>query len=445
MIWAMPRRRRFPKCPEQESKGSDTVSLIMDDMDAYFDRHRFVKIKAVLDDMRKQDVIGNLRQLAGDVKTEKGLSIAQCEYWSDTLDRWAEDLVDPACKGACPGCKSKGSLPPSVVLEVLQILEGEMNLREETRVAEQARPSLLPEDYKQQAGKLAQTQRGLFERVGKVITRIRELPDAQADFGKEIHLLQSVAMVMDETAGILSRPNTGRAAIGAETEVIELLLQSQPVQSERGRRRGLESRGRRRRDHAGFGLDPVGKRRESQGSPPRPGRLADHRRARIVAARGVPSRSRRVFQPARTGRGREAFSAMNRFIPLAGSVLLVALAAMCLSLNAQEKMSAPFVPPAKGLPRQAGEKIGGRIGERTGERGEPPFLAVLRELNSKTDIRVERMPLAKFAELLSEQHKIPFKLDRAGLRGPMSTQTLRSPPHACRSRSTWHCDGFSGD
>ncbi len=313
-------------------------------------------------------------------------------------------------------------------------------------MAEQARPSLSPEDYKQQAGKLAQTQRGLLrDRVGKVITRIRELPDAQADFGKEIHLLQSVAMVMDETAGILSRPNTGRAAIGAETEVIELLLQSQAVQSERGRRRGLESRGRRRRDHAGFGLDPAGKRRESQGSPSRPGRLADDRRARIIAARGVPSRSGRVFQPARTAARERSLQRHESFHP-PGRIgpARCACGDVPFARRAGKDVS-PFVPPAKGLPRQAGEKIGGRIGERTGERGEPPFLAVLRELNSKTDIRVERMPLAKFAELLSEQHKIPFKLDRAGFAGPMSTQTLRSPPHACRSRSTWHCDGFSGD
>jgi hypothetical protein len=28
-----------------------------------------------------------------------GLSIAQAEFWSDTLDRWAEDLVDPASGG----------------------------------------------------------------------------------------------------------------------------------------------------------------------------------------------------------------------------------------------------------------------------------------------------------------------------------------------------------
>ncbi len=211
---------------EQENKEGDKVSLIMDDMDAYFDRHRFVKIKSVLDDMRKQDVVGNLRELSNDLKNEKGLTIAQCEYWSDTLDRWAEDLVDPACCGACPGCKSKGSLPPSIVLEVLQILEGEMNLREETRVGEQARPSLTADNYKQEAIKLAKTQNVLRDRIIKVLARIRELPDAESDFAKELHLLETVKGVMQEARDILAQPNTGKAAIGAETEAIELLLQS---------------------------------------------------------------------------------------------------------------------------------------------------------------------------------------------------------------------------
>ena len=113
----------------------------MDDMAAYFDRRRMVQFKSVLDDMRKQDVLGGLRQLTDDIPVKQGLSISQCEFWSDTMDRWAEDLVDPACSGACPGCRSKGCLPPSIVLEVLKILEGEINLREETRVAEQAKPA----------------------------------------------------------------------------------------------------------------------------------------------------------------------------------------------------------------------------------------------------------------------------------------------------------------
>lgn len=82
-----------------ESKASQDVSFIMDDMHAYFERRRMVNFKTVLDEMRQSDVIGGLRQIGDDVRKESGLSVAQCEFWSDTLDRWAEDLVDPASGG----------------------------------------------------------------------------------------------------------------------------------------------------------------------------------------------------------------------------------------------------------------------------------------------------------------------------------------------------------
>ena len=84
---------------EQEAKASHDVSLIMDDMQSFFERRPYLRFKTVLDEMRKFDVIGSLRQLGDDVKKENGVSIAQCDYWSDTLDRWAEDLVDPASGG----------------------------------------------------------------------------------------------------------------------------------------------------------------------------------------------------------------------------------------------------------------------------------------------------------------------------------------------------------
>jgi hypothetical protein len=83
----------------QEAKGSLAVSVIMDDMQAYFERRRFLQFKTVLDEMKNVDVVGTLRQLSDDLKKENGLSIAQCEFWSDTLDRWADDLVDPVSGG----------------------------------------------------------------------------------------------------------------------------------------------------------------------------------------------------------------------------------------------------------------------------------------------------------------------------------------------------------
>jgi hypothetical protein len=213
----------------QQAKYSQDVSTIMDDMQAYFERRRFLRFKTVLDEMRDQDAVGSLRQLGDDLPKEVGMSIAQCEFWSDAFDRWADNLVDPACSGKCPGCKSKSSLPPSIVLEAMQILESEVNLREETRVAEQARSALAKDEYATRAGKLHEVQEKLSERVAKLNVRIQDLPDGASEFAYEIGLLQKVEQVMDDAAGILVRPETGPEAIGAETEAIELLLRSKRI------------------------------------------------------------------------------------------------------------------------------------------------------------------------------------------------------------------------
>lgn len=112
------------------------------------------------------------------------------------------------------------------MLEVLQILEAEVNLREDTRVAEQAKSAVAKEEHAKQGTRLSKTQHQIQERVEKVTQRIRELPDGEAQFAPEIKLLSAVSKVMNEAAGILSRPETGSPAIAAETEAIELLLQS---------------------------------------------------------------------------------------------------------------------------------------------------------------------------------------------------------------------------
>ncbi len=117
---------------------------------------------------------------------------------------------------------------------MLQILEGEVNLREETRVAEQAKPALEAADHKQEATRLSGDQADLKVRVDKVVERIRELPNAEQEFGKEIQLLGMVAQVMNEATEILARPDTGNPAIAAETEAIELLLQSKKINPKGG-------------------------------------------------------------------------------------------------------------------------------------------------------------------------------------------------------------------
>jgi hypothetical protein len=127
----------------------------------------------------------------------------------------------------------RGSLPPSIVLEVLQILEGEINLRNETRVAEQAKAAIAAKERLAQTSGLTSNQDSLQVRTVKVTDRIRALPNA-GEFGEEIGLLTSVAKVMTEAVAILGKPDTGKRAIGVETEAIELLLQSRRMNPNSG-------------------------------------------------------------------------------------------------------------------------------------------------------------------------------------------------------------------
>lgn len=125
-------------------------------------------------------------------------------------------------------------MPPSIVLEVLQVLEAEINLREETRVAEKAKPALSDKEHLEGAKKLSKVQAVLKERIDKVSVRIRDLPEGEALFGKELELLAKVSEVMEEATGILATPETGTTAIACETEAIELLLASKRINPKGG-------------------------------------------------------------------------------------------------------------------------------------------------------------------------------------------------------------------
>ncbi len=111
----------------------------------------------------------------------------------------------------------------------MKILEGEIELREDTRVAEQAKPAVENEEHVEQANQLSGIQKKLRVRTDDLIPRIRALPEGETLFAKEIMLLSQVAVVMVEAKSILAEPNTGGEAIAAETEVIELLLQSKRI------------------------------------------------------------------------------------------------------------------------------------------------------------------------------------------------------------------------
>ncbi len=83
--------------------------------------------------------------------------------------------------------------------------------------------------YSRRAADLADRQEVLAERTLKVVKSIAELPRALEYFPREMALLTRVGGVMAEATEILDEPETGRRAIAAETEAIELLLQTKRV------------------------------------------------------------------------------------------------------------------------------------------------------------------------------------------------------------------------
>ncbi len=238
---------RLGQVMDTSTREAERVSNLMDDLQAYFDRRRLPAFETVLEEMKDLDALGSLRQLSTDIRTEAGMSIAQAEFWSDTFDRLADDLVPPP--GDCKACKGGGkageNLPPEVVLEAMRILEAEVILREETRVAQQAREGMEPERFAAKADGLATEQTAIADRVEKLTERLRVTPVGGLPFGKdaplfgplpfaqgsdafaqEVKLFALVESVMREAAGILARSDTGPKAMAAETEAIELLLAS---------------------------------------------------------------------------------------------------------------------------------------------------------------------------------------------------------------------------
>ena len=106
----------------------------------------------------------------------------------------------------------------------MKILTEEIALRDETRSFQQARAQLEKEEAKKKNGDLTETQNDLGDRTDNVIAEIRELPDGEQNFGKEIKQLKNASSAMADASEYLSEADTGPNAIAAETEAIEWLL-----------------------------------------------------------------------------------------------------------------------------------------------------------------------------------------------------------------------------
>ena len=215
---------------ERETNASEAVSTIIQDMVAYSDRRPSPNYLRVLSEMQDALVPNQIQDIAKTIhKNFVGQSTIEAEFWADTLDRWAEQLVDPLPDAPPPGggMMELPNLPPEIVLEVLRIIDREIQLREETRELEQAKEAITLDAYTERSIDLYDTQITLTEDTREVAAQISLLPNAEERLiQQQLAKVTAAADVMDEVEDILAEPDTGPKAIAAITEVIEILLQT---------------------------------------------------------------------------------------------------------------------------------------------------------------------------------------------------------------------------
>jgi len=211
---------------EHEKKQSEVVRVIQGDLEAYYARKPEMHFKNVIGQMKDMQVVKMLAYLGDQAAYNlSGSSMAGAEFWADTLDRWAEEMVAASECKSCSSC-SADSLPPEIVLKVMKATRDEMKLRDETRELENSKPALANGEHAKKSSDLASKQFGIQAAVRGAFDDILKLPQGNEKFGRELKLLNAVQGVMMEAAGILDKADTGDAAIAAETEAIELLLQA---------------------------------------------------------------------------------------------------------------------------------------------------------------------------------------------------------------------------
>ena len=217
---------------QKEVAESKVATTLLQDMVAYADRRPSEGFSRVLSEMQDAIVSDQMQGIAEAIVKENfiGESTIEAEFWADTLDRWAEQLVPPLPEGEPPGeagIINLPNLPPEIVVEVMRIINREIQLREETRELEQAKEVLTEDEYRESGIALYDTQITLTEDTREVEAQISLLPNAhEPRIQQQLEKVGRAAEVMEEVEDILVEPDTGPRAIAAITEVIEILLET---------------------------------------------------------------------------------------------------------------------------------------------------------------------------------------------------------------------------
>ena len=209
---------------------SETVATLQEDLVTFAERRPSRKFTRVVEQMQQDAAVTAIRKIGGAINANTvGQSTIESEYWADTLDRYAEQLVDPLVPHPPPpaGVIDIPNLTPAIVMEVLRVINREIELREETRELQQARAALVRKEYEQRGRQLSTTQAELAKISRDLVDQIMELPRSDhPHIVKQINKLLDAAEIMDEVEQLLAKPETGPETMAAIQDVIETLLET---------------------------------------------------------------------------------------------------------------------------------------------------------------------------------------------------------------------------
>lgn len=195
------------------------------DMEYFLKRAAAEEVEKVRLEMEQTNVVDRLGSLA-DLLTVNKLVQAQDETagWEKQFLAWA-DMLKKRKKGG----DGKGQGQPQeqkemspemieLILKLLRIRQSEQDLRESTRALD---------DLREIEPKYAERARMLAAKQGEIRDAFRAAPEeakvSQEELEQMYELLDAVEFAMDDSEAELKKPETGGPAVGAQTEVIELL------------------------------------------------------------------------------------------------------------------------------------------------------------------------------------------------------------------------------
>ena len=213
----------------------EKLTAIEADLKAFQNREPNESRQEILEEMKSLNMRVKLEEMPLRLQRKRnGDSLHRTEFWADTFDRWAEELVPPEESNGDGGGGSGGSgdgsgapsLPPAIVLEVLRLIDEEMQLRDETRSLDQAKAAMDQSEAEERMGGLTIYQMANQERTLDVIEDIGRLPNANQAYEDDLKKLNNAVTSMGEASSMLLDSMTGSPTIGAETAAIESLLEA---------------------------------------------------------------------------------------------------------------------------------------------------------------------------------------------------------------------------